>query len=268
MKLFKNHYSKPILKTFFKQLLSKNPTFSKKLKAGFSYCTKKHYLCRSTNFLSMPLHLHQDTRGLKIAFWQIAETEDFFLRQAHFINPENLQRISHPQARLQWLASRLLLYRVLGPDHYKNLQKDSVGKPISENESFELSISHSDELVAIAISQQPIGIDIQRISAKMERIAHKFVPEKELETLMGMSKLSLETLHVHWGTKEALFKAYGKGQLDFKQHLHLNWHKGFVPEGDSFDAYVLKADEKTEYRGHYEKVFKDYLFCHVTKKEI
>jgi 4'-phosphopantetheinyl transferase len=216
----------------------------------------------------MPLQLHQDTAELKIAFWQIAETEDFFLEQAHFINPENLGRISHPQARLQWLASRLLLFRVLGADQYKKLQKDSTGKPITDNQSFELSISHSEELVAIAIAQQPIGIDIQRISSKMERIAHKFIPENQLTTILARSKYNLETLHVHWGIKEALFKAYGKGQLDFKEHLHLNWHKDFEPKGDSFDAAVLKDREKTEYSGHYEQVFEDYLFCHVTKKGI
>lgn len=216
----------------------------------------------------MPLHLHKDTPELKIAFWQIAENEAYFLERTHFINPQNLQRFTHPQARLQWLASRLLLFEVLGADNYRMLAKDAAGKPIAQDHPFELSISHSDNVVGIAIAQNPIGIDIQRITPKMQRIAHKFVPENQLETVLGMSEFGLETLHVHWGTKEALFKAYGKGQLDFKQHLHLNWHKGYVPEGDSFDAYVLKVDKKEYYRGQYEIIFEDYLFCLVTKKKI
>jgi len=213
----------------------------------------------------MPFYLHKDEKDQRIAFWKIEEPDSFFTERTGFVNPDNLKRFTHPQARLQWLASRLLLFELLGPVLYKTLKKDASGKPIAQGQGFELSISHSDDLVAVAISKNIIGIDIQKITPKLAAVAPKFILEADLAAINLGKEKQLEQIHVHWGIKEALFKAYSKGQLDFKEHLKLNWNAAFAKEGDTFDAFVMKNDETEPYSASYELVFDNYLLCIVTK---
>ena len=215
----------------------------------------------------MPFYLHKEEKDQRIAFWKIEEPDSFFSERTGFVNPDNLKRFTHPQARLQWLASRLLLFELLGPDLYKSLKKDSTGKPMAEGQGFELSISHSDDLVAVAISKNTIGIDIQKITPKLAVVAPKFIPAVDLSLIHSSKEKQLEQIHVHWGIKEALFKAYSKGQLDFKEHLKLDWNAAFSDNGAAFDAFVVKETEKEHYNASYELVFDNYLLCVVTKNK-
>jgi phosphopantetheinyl transferase (holo-ACP synthase) len=48
-------------------------------------------------------------------------------------------------------------------------------------------------------------------------LAHKFLRPEELVSLKPATRL--EHLHVYWGAKEALYKAHGRRQLDFRQDI-------------------------------------------------
>ncbi|MDD2361500.1 MAG: 4'-phosphopantetheinyl transferase superfamily protein [Oscillospiraceae bacterium] len=80
---------------------------------------------------------------------------------------------------------------------------------------YHVNISHSERLVGAAISDRPVGIDIQRIPrisiSRLERIACRF-HALELERLKGMPKnrYAAEFCRL-WVCKESVLKLCGKG---------------------------------------------------------
>jgi 4'-phosphopantetheinyl transferase len=99
-------------------------------------------------------------------------------------------------------------------------------KPFLNNRTEHISISHShNKLVVILNTLQPTGIDIELIRDKVTNIQYKFLNENEI-TMAHNDATLLITL---WAAKEAMYKAYGLKELDFKQHLFVNeLNGGFI----------------------------------------
>ncbi len=109
----------------------------------------------------------------------------------------------------------------------------SVGKKISELnftkapegfwkcDNFEISLSHCDSAVAVAISRTPIGIDIENVSRDFHhKIAGKILSSKEAELFSHIEEKekNLQLLKL-WTQKEALFKqskkkSFSPGKID------------------------------------------------------
>jgi 4'-phosphopantetheinyl transferase len=161
--------------------------------------------------------------GATIGIWQMEE-DDFFFTQKLNLQPVELNELTPMKGRrrLEWLASRYLVHEMLlskGLEDRVPVLKDEFGKPHIKDTPFHLSFSHSHELVAVILSNQPTGIDIQALVPKIERLAHKFMRKEELDSLKTETRL--QHLHVYWGAKEALYKAHGRKELDFKQHIFI-----------------------------------------------
>ena len=90
------------------------------------------------------------------------------------------------------------------------IQKLSSGKWVSP--FCEFSISHSGGFCAVAISQKPVGVDIEPIrEPSAEGFAKRVLTPKELsgyESLSGDERM--EYLMLKWCEKESIFKASGK----------------------------------------------------------
>ena len=162
----------------------------------------------------MPLVYQQNINvHSKIGVWHISEAEDFFEKRVP------LQRnITHPHKRLQHLAGRYLLVE-LYPDFPHDLIKIAdTNKPYLENEAYHFSISHCGDYAAVIVStHKRVGVDIEMINEKVERIKHKFLKLEEQALLQNNPAL----LTAAWGIKESLFKWYGNKEVDFKQHLKI-----------------------------------------------
>jgi phosphopantetheinyl transferase len=172
----------------------------------------------------MPLVYQQNINATtKLGVWHINETEEFFLKEV------GLQReITHPHKRLQHLAGRYLL-RQLYPDFpYALIRIADTRKPFLENEAYHFSISHCGPYAAVILSSDyRVGVDIELITTKAEKVKHKFLSNVEQELLEntrdhngGFEPLSLLT--AAWSIKEALFKWYGDKEVNFKDHLHID----------------------------------------------
>lgn len=170
----------------------------------------------------MPIFFQQDIdEATKLAIWKIGEEEAFFLEKVP------LQRsITHPHKRLQHLAGRYLL-QYLFPDFPIHLiQIADTRKPYLEDEAYHFSISHCDDYAAVLVSKNKrVGVDIEVISSKVERIRDKFSTLEE-RALMEHVKWKMENgtaagLTLIWSCKEAVFKWYGLGEVDFKKHIRL-----------------------------------------------
>jgi len=168
----------------------------------------------------MPLYLHLKTEEYELAVWHITEQLDDFARLGIAADSD----IIHINKQRQWCASRYLTRLIAGSE--VELTHDEFGRPhFSHNHVF-ISISHSTEFAAIIISPQgAVGIDIEPIHPKVERIAHKFMHEDELATLRPETRTT--QLILYWSAKEALYKLYGKKQLTFKTQLRV---QPFEPE--------------------------------------
>ena len=167
----------------------------------------------------MPLiYNHQINNTTKIGVWRISETEDFFFEKF------SLQRdITHPHKRLQHLAGRHLL-SILFPNFPIELIKIAdTKKPFLEDEAFHFSISHcGDYAAAIVSTTSRVGVDIEVPHPKIDRIQHKFLTIEEDEVLNAFNHNKNDLLTLAWSAKEAIYKWYGLGQVDFKKHININ----------------------------------------------
>ena len=110
----------------------------------------------------------------------------------------------------QFLASRKLI-GLISPD-LKVSYKENI--PIlSDNRN--ISISHSGEMVAILISKNNgIGVDVERITKKVNSIKSKFLNQKEINYLS--SNEDTRTLTRAWTAKEAIYKAVRKNGISYQ----------------------------------------------------
>ncbi|RYZ23766.1 MAG: 4'-phosphopantetheinyl transferase superfamily protein [Chitinophagaceae bacterium] len=166
----------------------------------------------------MPLfYQHEIDSETRLAVWRITESEAFF--------DVPLQReITHPHKRLQHLAGRYLL-RLLFPDFPLALIRIAdTRKPFLENEDFHFSISHCAEYAAAIVSRRRrVGIDVELPSEKVLRIRHKFLSAEEDARLAGLDNpIGAQTAAtLIWSVKEAGFKWYGLGSVDFREDMPL-----------------------------------------------
>lgn len=165
--------------------------------------------------------------------WKISETED-----------ELRKNLSHPEyyadkvanlkpgsrRLLEVLAVRRALKElfygkeqwVVYDEHGRpSLRKEEIAIPDDvnrrENEPPYISISHTDGYAAVISSKVPVGIDIERIGKRVERVVSHFLQPQELVTLSHYED-QLPTLHLAWSAKEAAFKILGQAYYDL-QHL-------------------------------------------------
>ncbi|GAB1307867.1 4'-phosphopantetheinyl transferase superfamily protein [Urechidicola sp. KH5] len=124
----------------------------------------------------------------------------------------------------------------------KDLFYTSDGKPHLKDGKH-ISITHSFEFSGIIISNNPVGIDIEKNRDKITRIASKFIG-KESDFLDDNHLV--EQLTVIWGAKESLFKIHPDGGLLFKQHLPIERFqlidkqtKGWIKKESLYEAYNI-----------------------------
>ncbi len=85
------------------------------------------------------------------------------------------------------------------------------GKPYLLNyPNVHFNISHSGEYVACAVSNKPIGVDIQKIGKYDPDVAKRVCNEKELEQIENSSDKASEFTKL-WTQKEAVLKMHGTG---------------------------------------------------------
>lgn len=208
----------------------------------------------------MPLFLHQklDIEG-ELGIWTVTESEDWFRERLTLGTTEQTQLDTiKGRKRLDWLAVRYLVHQMSGRKKRGIFLKDEFGKPHLENSSYQISISHSGSMAAAIAAPISVGIDIQNLVGKIERIAHKYMRDEEMLSLRDLTRL--QHLHVYWGAKEALYKAYGRKKLDFRQHILIDPFS-FDEKGGIFTGIVQKEAFNATYELRYQLV-EDYILVY------
>lgn len=107
---------------------------------------------------------------------------------------------------------------------YELIQIADTRKPFLPDERFHFSISHCGDFAAVIVSRtHRVGIDIEIPVDVIGRIRDKFLSPEELETfgLMAHPETDYSKMTLLWSAKEAVFKWYGLGGVDFRKHIRL-----------------------------------------------
>lgn len=131
---------------------------------------------------------------------------------------------------------------------------NSFGKPILKGErDFSFNVSHSGEWIVCAISNLPVGIDIEQMSLIDINIAKRFFSEKENADLENKKNFEQKNYFYElWTLKESYIKCLGKGlsiPLNSFVIAKNNENRVIVKQNHSsksffFHQYVIDEDYK------------------------
>lgn len=205
----------------------------------------------------MPLfYQHNINEHSKLGIWKITEAEEFFLDHVP------VQRtITHPHKRLQHLAGRYLLKHLFPDFPHNEIVVADTRKPYLPYEQYHFSISHCGNYAAAIVSnRQRVGIDIEIPSEKINRISRKFLNEQEHEHFISEDTPN-NTLTVLWSAKEAIYKWWGWGSVNFSEHILL---QPFAPLQEGiFNAAFIRQTQRFDLQMHY-KVFDEICLSWVS----
>lgn len=95
--------------------------------------------------------------------------------------------------------------------------KNEHGKPYLKDLPCYFNISHSGDFVVCAVSENEIGIDIEKIRPIDLKIAKRVFSEDETTYILS-SKTPKENFFELWTKKEAILKCIGTGFSDSQNH--------------------------------------------------
>jgi phosphopantetheinyl transferase len=187
-------------------------------------------------------HIVDYITGVTAATWFISETEEELLAYCHLSDDDRAlyETFKHPGRKKHWLACRALLTKLYSPEK-PIVVYNAFGKPFLDGAGLHLSMSHAGDYAAVALSNQKIGIDIEKMTSRVERVYERFLSIDEINQLPQESKL--EALWLRWCGKEALFKLYGNPETDFRNDIHIHSIKYLCTGG-------MEADGTMNIRGH------------------
>ncbi len=168
----------------------------------------------------MPLLDIIEKSQCRIGLWDISESPEELLQLVLLTEEEKkvFDNFKGAKRRSQWLAVRALLPQIAGAD-FCFVTYDALGKPFLNQHQL-ISISHSENMVAIQLSQSEMcGIDVQKVSGKMSRLAFKFINDQEFSFIP--QEQSLQYYNLIWTMKEAIFKHFGSN-LEFREQIMID----------------------------------------------
>ena len=138
-----------------------------------------------------------------------------------------VERTRQKKDRLRTVAADALARKMLG--EAMGIAPEAVvfsyaenGKPSVTNAPWSFSITHSDDLVAVAIHEGAVGIDVEHIREVSPRLAKKYFSDEENFYIFGHEAKDTDFEHMAstdirmrffeiWTAKEAFLKCIGEG---------------------------------------------------------
>lgn len=159
-------------------------------------------------------------------------------------------------------AGKQALIHSLFPDEVNTWSYEESGKPYFNFRPEALSFSHSADVIACQISKTiTCGIDVQHYREKIIRVAEKYLNEKELQFISVVPETDkIKTLTAMWSCKEALYKMYGKGFIDYINRFSI---QPFEPKSGMVTATADLGEGWHDYHFHIEFTDTFVLAFHV-----
>ena len=166
----------------------------------------------------MGLILLNRHKKYQFGVWEINES---LIGLSEGFKDDYFNKLKNNKRKLEYVCTRLLLKEF---DSNLKISYNKNGAPILNNNKC-ISISHSNNLAAIIIGDNKVGIDIEKVSKKPLKIADKFISEND--------NISMDTNDycLAWSAKEAIYKLHEIGGIDFKNDIiikHINKEKKII----------------------------------------
>ena len=131
------------------------------------------------------------------------------------------ERYKSEKRRFEFLATRLLLRAVLGSG--VEIAYHPTGRPyLRGNVCLNISVSHTDGYVAIALSEQRVGLDIEPVSSRQLHLRERFMAPTEWEQATQFASPEV-VASIGWSAKEALYKLIDVPGTDLLDGLACEW---------------------------------------------
>ncbi len=180
-----------------------------------------------------------------IGVWQVTETEEELTRLSATPSDEmeEISFVGSESLRKQRLAVRALLNSLFDEKVY--LSHHDNGKPYLENNAMNISITHTDNFVAVILHEDDdCGIDIESLDRDFSAVEKKALSEDEIEDLEDEKRN--EQLAIYWCAKEAIFKLLSRYNVDFAEQIEV---ERFRPrgEGELEATFIDKNGDEEEF---------------------
>jgi 4'-phosphopantetheinyl transferase EntD len=160
-------------------------------------------------------------KDCRMGVWEITEDYETLLGMV-YLKDDDIQRLDkfkNLNRKVESLSVRALLQQMTRPD--ARIIYNQSRKPYVDDGSYNISISHSHKHTSILLSKNKyVGIDLEFMSHNIERVAHKFINDREFITGDPLKKR--EHLYIHWCAKEALYKICDKVDINFQKNLTIS----------------------------------------------
>ena len=190
----------------------------------------------------MPFFQQLHIADTHVYTWQLTETvaqlsAGLTLSQGE---EERMTTIHSQKKQREFLAIRHLLRQAQLPT--TALYYTPEGKPQLEEQY--ISITHSHNFVMIALSLRPIGIDIERCTPRILRLASRFTPWQAPSDMDELTQIRAYTQL--WTIKEALYKIADFPSVRFYEDLQV---PHFEPLAPRQQALITHPEGNKAYKG-------------------
>ena len=191
----------------------------------------------------------------KIKLWKVI-TGELTPEELNNDDKELLKLRKSNFLREQFLAIRKIL--TLENSDYK-ITYNLDGKP-SLNTEYNISISHSHEIAAIAISDNcKIGLDVQLKESKILNIRNKFLHKSEILNI-GEDP-SIDILTMIWTSKESIYKAVGLKGISFSKNIKID---KVIEKDKTGKGYYINGTEKVKFDLKFYYL-DEYIMCYASQ---
>lgn len=135
-----------------------------------------------------------------------------------YIDTRRLEKIKKSNNSLfikEQLGSNLLLNDILENNYFKDITKleyiyNESGKPYLKDENLYFSLSHSNGIIALTVSKEEVGLDIELIKPIKDAVAKRIMTIEEYNIYNSLDKNKKITYFYEvWTSKEAYVKKLG-----------------------------------------------------------
>lgn len=185
----------------------------------------------------------------KIILWKKEESEFPTLSLERELN------LSKKQIFNRFITNQII--KLEYPSH--SLHHDEDRAPYLIPLSSFVSISHSQDLIAVGFSKTKIGIDIEYISERIVKIKDKFTNTNEQKWIPNQNLK--EYLTCIWCIKESLYKIHDAKFYSFKEHYEVFPFE--LEKSEKIKCRVYDEKKETFFEAKIETI-DNFFLCSIT----
>lgn len=167
----------------------------------------------------MPLVKNIITEAGVLGIWELSESVQELETIFSFSVKEmdDYCQINSEKRKTEYLSARLLTSILLGEK--VEITYLESRKPMLKNNSSFISISHSNNLVAVLITpNHPVGIDAELINRNIDHVAKRFLSVDEATHIEKSANPQTEKI-LYWCAKESIFKCTPNQGIQFNSQI-------------------------------------------------